>query len=527
MCSLKVILTVFMVTIGGHYQSTEALKILGLFPLAGRSHFIPPARLMRELAAKGHQVDVVSHFPLKNPVPNYRDISLKGLAPIATNNMSYDQTKTVGGFSMQNFVSITGTQVCDLLGTSVFEKLIKTPKGIYDLIVLELFTADCYMAFGKHLGAPIVAMVMSKMHDWLYGHFGIPYNTAYMPSLFSSFDQSMTYLERLQNTLASAVIVPQINYFKQEQLMHMEKYFGRKLTNMAELYEDVSIVLLNSHHSLYDIIPTPPGVIEIGGLHVHDDQQELTPEVKKWLDESKNGCVYFTFGSMVRIETFPAKTLAAFYETFKKIAPTRVLMKIADPSLLPAGLPKNVITSTWLPQVAVLKHKNTKVFITHGGLMGTQESLAHGVPMVGIPIFGDQFTNLQIYERRKIAVVLNQEDITTESLTKAVTTVLNDPVYRENIKRLSKLFFDRPMSAMDTAIYWVEYTARHGNVLKSPATKLSWWEYYLIDVYGLVLLCIAVVLYITKFILKLLWRLVCSRKSSQAKSTASKAKKNK
>lgn len=77
-------------------------------------------------------------------------------------------------------------------------------------------------------------------------------------------------------------------------------------------------------------------------------------EVKKWLDESKDGCVYFTFGSMVRIETFPAKTLAAFYETFKKIAPTRVLMKIADPSLLPAGLPKNVITSTWLPQVAVL-----------------------------------------------------------------------------------------------------------------------------------------------------------------------------
>lgn len=100
-------------------------------------------------------------------------------------------------------------------------------------------------------------------------------------------------------------------------------------------------------------------------------------------------------------------------------------------------------------------------------------------------------------------------------------------IFRENIKRLSKLFLDRPMSAMDTAIYWVEYTARHGNILKSPATKLSWWEYYLIDVYGLVLLCIAVVLYITKFILKLLWRLVCSRKSSQAKSTAAKAKKNK
>lgn len=57
---------------------------------------------------------------------------------------------------------------------------------------------------------------------------------------------------------------------------------------------------------------------------------------------------------MVQIETLPADKLMAFYETFKKISPVRVLMKIAKPELLPPDLPKNVKTSSWLPQIAVL-----------------------------------------------------------------------------------------------------------------------------------------------------------------------------
>lgn len=57
---------------------------------------------------------------------------------------------------------------------------------------------------------------------------------------------------------------------------------------------------------------------------------------------------------MVRIETLPADKIQAFYKMFDNISPVRVLMKIADPKLLPPNLPKNVLTSSWLPQVAVL-----------------------------------------------------------------------------------------------------------------------------------------------------------------------------
>ena len=72
------------------------------------------------------------------------------------------------------------------------------------------------------------------------------------------------------------------------------------------------------------------------------------------MDESKHGVIYFTLGSMVLIETFPTETLLAIYASFAKIAPIRVLMKIGNKDKLPAGLPKNVLISSWIPQIPVL-----------------------------------------------------------------------------------------------------------------------------------------------------------------------------
>ncbi|XP_063972367.1 UDP-glucosyltransferase 2-like [Diachasmimorpha longicaudata] len=504
-------------------QGTSALRILGVFPLPGKSHFILGENLMKELARRGHSVDMVSHFPTKKPISNYRDISLLGSLPVAVNNISFQETRNFNGLSMAFFVRHTGTQVCELLGSTYFQDLMKTPKGTYDVIIVESFTAQCFLALGRHLDAPVVGLVASKLHDWLFDPFANPLNPSYMPSLFSSFTQRMNFWERLTNTLITNVIGLQINYYLREQVEQVEKYFNRRISSLNELYDDVSLLLVNEHFSINEIKPATPDVIDVGGLHVHDSDQRLTPELQKWLDDSQNGCVYFTFGSMIKIESLPLDKLKILYETFERIAPVRVLMKIANATNLPKGLPKNVMTSPWMPQVAVLKHKNVRAFITHGGLLGTQEALAHKVPMIGIPLFGDQHTNINSYANRKIAIALSVDTLSVESLTGAINAILKDPIYSKNIAHVSELFLARPMTALDTAVYWVEFTARHGTVLKSPATKLSWWQFHLLDVYGFILTCLLVLLYIVKKLATIMWRLCCNRNNAKP---ISKAKKN-
>ncbi|GBP49194.1 UDP-glucuronosyltransferase 1-3 [Eumeta japonica] len=56
---------------------------------------------------------------------------------------------------------------------------------------------------------------------------------------------------------------------------------------------------------------------------------------------------------------------------------------------------------------------------------------------------------------------------------------------QKRAKQLSLLWNDRPVSAMDTAIYWVEYVAKHEAVLQLRPASISvpFYQYILIDVW--------------------------------------------
>lgn len=84
----------------------------------------------------------------------------------------------------------------------------------------------------------------------------------------------------------------------------------------------------------------------------------------------------------------PEQQLQSFIRIFNEFSKFRVLWKWEDEDI--SKLPKNVMVKPWLPQSDILAHPNVKLFITHGGLMGTQEGVYRGVPMLGIPIFCDQ-----------------------------------------------------------------------------------------------------------------------------------------
>ena len=84
-------------------------------------------------------------------------------------------------------------------------------------------------------------------------------------------------------------------------------------------------------------------------------------------------------------------------------------------------------------------HPNVRVFISHGGLLSTIEAAYVGVPMVGIPIFGDQSINIKAITDKKMGISLNYEEISKDSVLKAITTVLDEPRYATHC--ICKLLF--------------------------------------------------------------------------------------
>lgn len=82
----------------------------------------------------------------------------------------------------------------------------------------------------------------------------------------------------------------------------------------------------------------------------------------------------------------------------------RVLWKFEDESI--DQLPPNVMIRKWLPQADILAHPNVKVFITHCGLFGTQEGVHYAVPMLGMPFYCDQVSDLWRSNRRFVCLRL-------------------------------------------------------------------------------------------------------------------------
>ena len=62
--------------------------------------------------------------------------------------------------------------------------------------------------------------------------------------------------------------------------------------------------------------------------------------------------------------------------------------------------------------------------------MGSLEAILYGVPMVAIPLFGDQPNNAKLYEEKKIAVLLDYKNITEKGLTIAINNVLKNNEFR-------------------------------------------------------------------------------------------------
>ncbi|XP_049762257.1 UDP-glucosyltransferase 2-like [Schistocerca cancellata] len=482
--------------------ATEAANILAVTSFPGPSHFVMFRRLFKELVSRGHNLTVVSYFPLKSPLENYTDISLEGNFGDPRDNLTMGviniiRTPFFGPFLMKYVVRHLCAEVYDLPQV----KRLATSGSRFDLVISEDFHHDCMAALAHKFRAPLVAISSSMALNGAHDRVGNPEHPAYTEQYMVPLTAPFTFWGRVYSTVTH-VYLRAVDWLLSGGHVDskLREVLGADTPPLAQVVRNTSLVLVNSHWSVDQPAPNVPAFVEVGGLHV-EEPRPLPQDLQSFMDNSPAGVIYFSFGSMVKTDDMPEEKLRAIIDTFASV-PQNVLWKV-DPSSVPQ-LPPNVRAQKWMPQNDVLHHPNVRLFIMHGGLMGTQEGVMAGVPLLVVPLFADQQLNAERVAAAGNGIRLHYDDLTFESLRSAVDVLINDTRYRERARQLSVLFRDRPRPPLEEAVYWVEYVIRHQGAphLRSAALDLAWYQYLLIDVAAFVAAVASVALLALYFVVR-------------------------
>ena len=120
----------------------DGYRILGIFPFNAKSHFMMYGEIMKGLARKGHQVDVISPFPLKKSFPNYKDVVVyPPVTPGLVNNLTFHDIKLyTAGTPVPFIANVAGNQLCSGMGNPEVLKFLKNPPSDppYDVVIVEV-----------------------------------------------------------------------------------------------------------------------------------------------------------------------------------------------------------------------------------------------------------------------------------------------------------------------------------------------------------------------------------------------------
>lgn len=188
---------------------------------------------------------------------------------------------------------------------------------------------------------------------------------------------------------------------------------------------------------------------------------------------AEDGLVYLTFGSVAAVLGLFPRVYRAAIDALAGV-PAQILVTVgddADPAAL-GPLPPNVAVVRWVPQEAVME--DAVAVVCHGGYGSVLGALAHGVPVVALPMFADdQWRNARRVAELRAGIVLGDDRSRAggmldgpqpeafAGLARAVNAVIGHSGYRRAARRIADALAALP--PVDAAAELLEDLATRGS----------------------------------------------------------------
>lgn len=380
-------LAVIIGDVGRNHCSGE--KILVVAFISSKSHKLTYMPLIEELGKRGHSVTVLSPVKATKTLKNVNEIlALDGEALFEKLQKEQkmdpfkmkEQEKIASPFMMFDHFA----QVCrDTYDLPHVQDLLKEH---FDLVFMQPMINECALGLVYRIGAPLILFSPTSVLNFLSIRTGSYLPPSIVPNVFLDFSSEMTFLQRMINFGTDLFIMGTMKFMYESKVENLyREIMGHDIPSISEILGNASLILSNGHFSLHGHKPFLPDIVDVGGLHSRA-AQPLPKDLEDFIQKGKQtGFIYFSMGSAIKGSTMSDEKRKIFLNVFSKLK-QQVLWKWETESM--ADLPENVKLSKWLPQQDLLGHKDIKMFITHCGGGSVEESIYHGVPLVGLPMIG-------------------------------------------------------------------------------------------------------------------------------------------
>ncbi|XP_010001156.1 PREDICTED: 2-hydroxyacylsphingosine 1-beta-galactosyltransferase [Chaetura pelagica] len=483
----------------------RAAKIVVVPPIMFESHLYIFKTLASALHDQGHQtVFLLSEGREIPPSNHYRLQRYPGIFNSSTAD-DFLQSKMRSIFSGR----LTALELFDILdhyskncdmivGNQNLMHALKQEK--FDLLLVDP-NEMCGFVIAHLLG---VKYAVFSTGLWYPAEVGAPAPLSYVPEFNSLLTDRMNLFERIKNTVVYLISRFGVSFLvlpKYERIMQKYKVLPER--SMYDLVHGSSLWMLCTDVALEFPRPTLPNVVYVGGI-LTKPASPLPEDLQMWVNgANENGFVLVSFGAGVK---YLSEDIANKLAHALARLPQRVIWRFSGNK--PRNLGNNTKLIEWLPQNDLLGHSNIKAFLSHGGLNSIFETMYHGVPVVGIPLFGDHYDTMTRVQAKGMGILLNWKTVTQTELYEALVKVINDPSYRQQAQRLSEIHKDQPGHPVNRTVYWINYILRHNGAqhLRAAVYSISFYQYFLLDIAFVVLVGAALLYYvlarITKFIRK-------------------------
>ncbi|KAF2893561.1 hypothetical protein ILUMI_12615, partial [Ignelater luminosus] len=465
-------------------STINGARILGVIPTPSFSHQVPFRPLWKELSLRGHQLLVLTTDPMNESLlTNLTEIDLHSSYEIWNKDMIPAMNNPKDVKSMFDIMVNAQIEVGEqLLNHPEVQKLSKSENEHFDLVLAELCVPPA-IAFSEKFRCPYIAVTATEPLPYFYNLVGNLVNPIVNPDNNLPLIRKLSFFERFYSVKHNIFMKYFLmDYFIETSDSTVKKHFGADYPSLWHIFNQMSLYFVETNPTLNPIRTLMPNVIEIGGAkHCHFSKS--LPKNLQHLDNATQGFIYFSLGSNVKSKYLSDSLKAVLLESFAEL-PYKILWKFELEDL--PGKPNNVIISKWFPQQDIFKHPNIKLFITQGGIQSINDAIYSNIPMLGLPFFMDQPTNVKRMVAKGLGLSLDYKTLDKKTFKKTIQELINNPKYRNRSKELVDLANDQPMTGLEQAVWWSEYVIRHNGAkhLRSSLFDIHSCQHYLLDIVG-------------------------------------------